>query len=80
MRIVCSSKGENGFKLRQLWRKIYKGDLMYGICDERRRAKESKWPLRKQNPGRRDRNSWIAHGLRKSCLAAKKFEEPKQEV
>ena len=43
---------------------------------KRREAKESNWPLRNQNPGRRDRISWIANSLRRSCLAANKFSEP----
>ena len=67
VRVVCSSTGETGEKLQSLWKKIYKGDLLHGIRDLRRQAKEKGWPLRKQNPGRRDRNSWIAHALRKSC-------------
>ena len=75
VRVVCSSEGESGEKLRKIWSRIYRGDLLYGIQDLRRQAKESNWPLRKQNPGRKDRNSWIAHNLRKSCQAAQKFEE-----
>ena len=75
VRVVCSSTGESGEMLRQLWSRIYKGDLQHGIRDLRSQAKERSWPLRKQNPGRRDRNSWIAHNLRKSCQAAQKFEE-----
>lgn len=75
VRLACSSKGENGEKLRRLWLKMYKGDLRFGIRDLRMEAKESNWPLRNQNPGRRDRNSWIASGLRKCCIAAKKFSE-----
>ena len=73
VRQVCSTTGETGEKLRELWLSLYKGDLLYGIRDVRFKAKEENWPLRKQNPGRKDRNSWIAHGLRKSCLAAQKF-------
>ena len=76
VRLICTSRGENGEKIRRLWEKMYQGDLRFGIRDVRREAKESNWPLRNQNPGRRDRNSWIASGLRKSCLAAKKFSEP----
>ena len=78
VRITCSTSGESGEKLRCLWIKIYRGDLQFGICEERNRAKQDNWPLRKQNPGRKDRNSWIAHGLRKSCLAAHKFKNIKQ--
>ena len=76
VKITCSSTGETGEKLRRLWLKMYKGDLRFGVRDKRREAKESNWPLRKQNPGRRDRNSWIASALRKCCLAAKKSSEP----
>ena len=75
VRVVCSSTGENGDKLRKIWSKVYKGDLKHGIRDVRRQAKERNWPLRKQNPGRKDRNSWIAHNLRKSCQAVQKYEE-----
>ena len=78
VRITCSTAGESGEKLRSLWIKIYKGDLQFGIREERNKAKQDNWPLRKQNPGRKDRNSWIAHGLRKSCLAAQKFKNVKQ--
>ena len=78
VRMTCSSTGAVGEKLRNLWIKIYRGNLQFGIRDERNRAKEDNWPLRKQNPGRKDRNSWIAHGIRKSCLAAQKFEDMKK--
>ena len=75
IRLVCSSTGETGDKLRDLWKKIYRGDLQFGIRDERLRAKENNWPVKKQNPGRKDRNSWVAHALRMSCLAAQKFDD-----
>jgi hypothetical protein len=75
VRVVCSSEGERGEKLRKIWSRLYRGDLLYGIRDLRRQAKESNWPLKKQNPERKDRNSWIAHNLRKSCQTAQKFEE-----
>ena len=75
VREVCSSSGESGDKLRRIWSKLYEGDLQHGIRDIRRQAKENNWPLRKQNPGRKDRNSWIAHNLRKSCQAVQKFED-----
>ena len=73
VRLVCSTSGESGEKLRSLWIKIYRGDLQFGIREERNKAKQDNWPLRKQNTGRKDRNSWIAHGLRKSSLVAQKF-------
>ena len=78
VRNTCSSTGEAGEMLRNLWIKIYRGNLQFGIRDERNRAKQDNWPLRKQNTGRKDRNSWIAHGLRKSCLAAQKYGDMKR--
>lgn len=75
VKITCSATGECGEKLRRLWLKMYKGDLRFGVRDKRKEAKERNWPLRKQNPGRRDRNSWISSALRKSCVAAKKSSE-----
>ena len=72
VRLICTTRGENGEELKRLWIKLYRGDLMHGIRDERWKAKKSNWPLRSHNPGRRDRNSWIAYGLRKSCLTANK--------
>ena len=75
VRVVCSSAGEKGDKLRQIWINFYKGDLEHGIRDLRNHAKDDGWPLRKQNPGRKDRNSWIAHNLRKACQAAQKYKD-----
>ena len=75
VRVVCSSTGEKGDKLRTTWINFYKGDLEHGIRDLRKHAKDGGWPLRKQNPGRRDRNSWIAHNLRKACQAAQKYKD-----
>ena len=75
VRVVCSSTGEKGDKLRHIWINFYKGDLEHGIRDLRKHAKDGGWPLRKQNPGRRDRNSWIAHNLRKACQAAQKYKD-----
>ena len=73
--IFSSSSGEVGENLRKLWVKMYKGDLLHGIRDVRSQAKKHNWPLRKQHPGRKDRNSWIAHNLRRSCQAAEKFND-----
>ena len=64
MRLVCSTKGEQGNLLRKLWVDMYRGDLVFGIRDERRRAKELNWPVRKQHPLRKDRSSWISFFLR----------------
>ena len=52
---------------------MYQCDLLYGIRDERRRrAKESNWPVKRQNTRRKDRNSWIAFSLRESYEVKKK--------
>ena len=75
VRHVCSCNGEHGDRLRVLWIQIYKGDLLFGVRDKRKAAKQSNWPVRKNDPGRKDRNSWIAYAIRKSCLAALKFDE-----
>ena len=72
VRLVCSVKRQEGDRLRQLWVQMYQGDLLYGIRDERRRAKESNWPVKRQNPRRKDRNSWIAFSLRHSYEVKKK--------
>ena len=42
VRIVCSSTGESGERLRELWKNMYRGDLLHGIRDLRRKAKEEK--------------------------------------
>ena len=59
VRMVCSSKGLTGEELRKLWVKIYLGDGMYDVRDERRRAKKNNWPLKRNSPRRQDLNSWI---------------------
>ena len=35
VRVVCSSSGEIGENIRNLWVKIYRGDLRHGIRDLR---------------------------------------------
>ena len=79
MRVVCSAEGEAGDELRRLWIEMYEGDLIYGVRDDRMKAKALNWPLRKQNPWRKDRNSWIAQALRKACLAAQKFNQTEKK-
>ena len=49
VRTVCESDGERGENLRNLWVKIYKGDLKWGVRDERLRAKEKGWPRKAGN-------------------------------
>ena len=68
VRIVCETKGEPGTRLRDLWLRIYKGDLQWGVRDERLRAKEDNWPRKDSNAylQKKDRNSWIAFAILKS--------------
>ena len=72
VRLVCSSEGKRGEDLRTLWSDIYKGDLRWGIRDERRRAKEQGWPERDTSSHlqHHDRNSWIAYCLKKSLQSS----------
>ena len=63
VRAVCTAKDEQGRELKELWKQIYKGDLKWGIRDARLRAEAQNWP-RNQVTTRRDRNSWIAAGIR----------------
>ena len=64
VRTVCTAKGDIGENLRELWKKVYRGDLRWGIRDCRSEAKLKNWPLRGVSP-RNDRNSWIAAYLKK---------------
>ena len=68
VRHVCSAVGLNGQLLRNLWRKIYKGDLHYGVRDMRLKAKKEGWKKKGNYSKYKDRNSWIAFTLRNSCL------------
>ena len=71
MRTLCTASGENGDHLRNLWSKVYKGDLKYGVRDVRFQAKEKCWPRKDGNAflQKRDRNSWIAGTILKSFQA-----------
>ena len=40
--------------------------------EKRKRAKESNWPVKRQNTKRKDRNSWITFSLRESYEVKKK--------
>ena len=65
VRMVCTATGSEGEELREVWKKVYKGDLMWGVRDMRTRhlSKQS----RKTRHGN-DRNSWIASSLRQVLL------------
>ena len=68
VRTVCGTTGEPGKRLRDLWLRIYKGDLKWGVRDERFKAKENNWPRKDSNAylQKKDRNSWIAFAILKS--------------
>ena len=76
VRLVCTTKGEKGTELRNLWVKLYKGDLKWGVRDVRMRAKE-KSSGKIQLP---DRNSWISTSIRKSLTAERKRNIRKSSV
>ena len=63
VRLLCTSKGEHGRELRNLWVKIYKGDLEWGVRDARRKFKEKNLGHKRGND---DRNSWIVKCIRGS--------------
>ena len=79
VRIVCGTNGEAGNQLRDLWVKIYKGDLKWGVRDERFRAKENNWPRKNENAylRKKDRNSWIAFAILSSFKTIIRLKEKK---
>ena len=68
VRLICTAGGQQGTELRQLWIKIYQGDLKWGVRDARMRAKQKNWG-KNQLP---DRNSWIVTSMKHSLLAERK--------
>ena len=70
VRVVCSEPCPLGEKLRQLWVKIYRGDLRAGVRDARILAKANNWPSRSIS-SRKDRNSWISFHLKRSIESLK---------
>jgi hypothetical protein len=82
VRTLCESNGERGNQLRDIWVKIYKGDLQWGVRDVRLRAKENNWPRRDSNAymQMKDRNSWIASSILKSLQTDAKTKEKKTNV
>ena len=82
VRTVCATKGVKGEEIRDIWTKVYQGDLRHGVRDARLKAKEKNWPrvdstayLQKQ-----DRNSWIASSLLKSFQTEAKGKEKKTYI
>ena len=68
VRLICTTGGQKGTELRNLWVKLYKGDLKWGVRDARMRAKQKNWG-KNQQP---DRNSWIATSIRNSLSTERK--------
>ena len=68
VKTVCSHLDVRGEEMRQIWLNIYKGDLCYGVRDQRMRAKEKGWPV-SANRCQKDRFSWIAFALHDSFKA-----------
>ena len=68
VRLICTTGGQHGTELRQLWIKLYQGDLKWGVRDARMRAKQKNW-VKNQLP---DRNSWIVTSIRHSLSAERK--------
>ena len=68
VKTVCSHLDVRGEEMRRIWLNIYKGDLCYGVRDQRMRAKEKGWPV-SSNRCQKDRFSWIAFALHDSFKA-----------
>ena len=67
---------EVGNELRDIWVKMYRGDLRWGVRDERKRAMEDNWPSKDSTYlQKKDRNSWIAFSVLKSLRVAAKANE-----
>ena len=79
VRAVCSSGGEAGEKIRNIWAKIYKGDLKWGVRDARIRAKGGNGPSYEVRQ-LKDRNSWIAFSLLNSYQAKARLREKKGAI
>ena len=82
MRTVCEFTGDKGIQLRDIWAKIYKGDLQWGVRDVRLTAKEKNWPRgdSKAYMQMKDRNSWIAASILKSLQTEAKAKEKKKYI
>ena len=76
LRTICSAEDKTGEDVRNLWVKVYKGDLRWGVRDVRLRAQSENWPRKDSNAylQNNDRNSWIASSLRKSLQVEAKYE------
>ena len=79
VKLVCTAEDKDGEDIRNLWVKVYKGDLRWGVRDARLKSKEKNWPRKESNAyvQSNDRNSWIASSLRKSLQSEVKTNEKK---
>ena len=77
VRIVFGTGGEAGEELRDLWILMYKGNVTYGIMNQRKKAESKGWPVTKSYPSVKYRNSWISFYFRKASIGFKKEVEVK---
>ena len=76
VRLVCSTVGDLGEQIREVWTKVYRGDLRFGVRDVRWKSKAKNWPRKNCTFTRnRDRNSWIAGGLLRSLQKEKETKD-----
>ena len=77
VRLLCKTQGAPGEKLTNLWTRIYKGDLEYGVRDIRFKAKEKNWPRQKNTIflQKNDRNTFIAGTIFNALKSDIKTEE-----
>ena len=82
VRAVCSAEGKSGEDIRNLWCKVYKGDLKWGVRDVRLRAQVENWPRRDTNAylQTQDRNSWISYSILKSLQTHARLREKKNLI
>ena len=68
VRAVCSAQSSD---IRVIWKNVYKGDLKYGVREDRLKLKKSN--INRKNASRMlDRNSCIAYALFMSLKASEK--------
>ena len=68
VRLVCSSTGELGDRLRSIWVKMYGGDLVWGIRDARWNVLQNLKKKGKAKGSGNDRISWVCRAVRNSLL------------
>ena len=68
VRMVCTATGSEGDEIREVWQRVYRGDLIWGVRDMRIRHLSEQHKKKGQGRHGHDRNSWIASSLRNSLL------------